>query len=174
MHRLTPALTLFVAEMDNASDIINVEIKRGVKSALYLSAALWMTWLHPRESVQWRNNPQICITMSMNHAYSKYSAHNICWRDLCEGCVGEWMVGWVEEWLTWDEEVLRHKDNSDVISPNTSIQSIHDASLCKWKALTHRWKTQIQLDFVVKLCKIPSSTDVWSDMKEPEIASQHH
>ncbi len=49
----------YMAETDNASDIINIEVKRGVKWAWYLLAPLWMTWLHPGDLVWWRTNPQI-------------------------------------------------------------------------------------------------------------------
>lgn len=102
MDRLTPALFFlliqYTAEMDNASDIINVGVKRGVKWAWYLLAPLWMTWLHPGDSVWWRTNPQICIPMLMIHeAYSKHLHTNIWRSDICEGCVGEWMDGWVRE-----------------------------------------------------------------------------
>lgn len=90
------------------------------------------------------------------------------WYCICEGCVGEWTDGWSEECTAWladkSMEMWWYEDNLDHLSPNNFIH----ASLCKWKALTYRWKAEISLDFVVKLCKIPTSTDVWSDLKRTE------
>lgn len=62
----------------------------------------------------------------------------------------------------------------DGIVLHGSTSSIQ-GSLCKRKRLcAPDGKAEISLDFVVKLCKIPSSTDVWSDLKEPGKFSSEH
>lgn len=92
-------LIMHMAEMDYASDIINIEVKRGVKWARYLLARLRMTWLHPGDGAG-RTNPQIWFPVWTIHAYFK---HICTWSFgkviyVMVLLVGQRRAGWKSAW----------------------------------------------------------------------------